>query len=370
MKPSRSQPRPIPQRSLPSVACECIDCRVGERGDAQRGLAARRRALLTVGTPKVAAVGGALVVVPPPGSGVGLLAIAQAMSHSGEIVQGCLKVQGRETTVLISLPDPTRHSTATCWTTPGSGHVHIAAGFVKARTAAILVMTRARLHDHDLHFYLSSTITEGVGAGRSSADCQAVIRAASAALDLHLLDTEVIGIDCEAERAADPLATFSWGVTPIWGSRTGQIVEVIHARLPPLLCVAAIADPTRTVSTTEQAQNTSYEAYEIDAFRKILGRARRAILAGDAAALVRAGADSLELGQRRCQTPHLEAIRRIAQGAGALGVLGSHSGVVVVVAFDALAEGLQQRADGAAQALRLLGCADVHTFLTSTGGPR
>jgi uncharacterized protein involved in propanediol utilization len=103
---------------------------------------------------------------------------------------------------------------------------------------------------------LRSTIPEGVGAGSSTADCAATIRAVEELLGVPAAaSAEALDLLFAAEGPCDPLLLLDDRATLLWGSRCGRLFRRYDAPLPEFHALGFVTDPGRMVSTVELAAN-------------------------------------------------------------------------------------------------------------------
>jgi len=296
-------------------------------------------------------------------------------THWGEYIQGLIVHDGKPLHALVTVPDASLYTRVTAIPQRrGSGVVCFPRSKAKAVTAAQLLLEKWA-PGVGVALWLDSNIPEGVGGGSSSADCTGV---AFAILDMLGVETTIATnlellreVIFRAEGPCDPLALLSWGITVLWGSRTGNLVKAYNTPLPPMYAVGFVTDPTRTVSTDAlaQAQAKADEreiARDIDAFAPVLAAFESSLAAGSARGVAEAAMYSGSLNQRRCPIKHWDRLTRLTPHLGALGLSCSHSGTAAAFLFDPSDDDLDERIACATSELRALGAAHIHEFRTDS----
>ncbi|WP_372719232.1 hypothetical protein [Novipirellula sp.] len=260
-------------------------------------------------------------------------ATCSQFTHWGELIQGPVEHRGRIVTGLITLPRFDLCSTATF--TPHDGPLCIHPKWcTKANLAVQRVLQLTGNSDCGGTLVIRSNIPLGCGAGGTTADVTASIRAVSRAFGVDLPPDEVQAIDWEIERAADPLALIANGDVVLYGSRIGETIKRLRTPLPSMRCLAFNPAPGRQVLTEEVARNTHYTVSEVKDFRGILSRAIAAIQSGNIGELAVAATESARLNQTRVMIPDFNFNVDRCLAAGALGMSVSHSGTVAAAIFD------------------------------------
>jgi uncharacterized protein involved in propanediol utilization len=106
-----------------------------------------------------------------------------------------------------------------------------------------------------------------------------------------------------------------------------------------------------------------YSAWEVEAYRAILGLLRRAVEEQDPGLLGRVATGSTLIMQRHRPKRHMPELLRLAEEAGALGVQVAHSGTVAGFLFEPGA-GAAERIELARDGLRRLGLPSSWEFST------
>jgi L-threonine kinase len=294
-------------------------------------------------------------------------------SHLGEIFQGwVMSPNGRFVIGLVTMPDATYTTTATLWPSHSRGILCSPAKKAKAIKALTLILQK---WDPDLGVTLQieSTIPEGIGAGSSTADCWAVALGGHQMLGIPEAlapDLEVLQqIIFAAEGPCDPLPLLGWGLPVVWGSRTGELLEVFHQPLPAIQALGFATDPNKTVSTDELAMSqagTQPTSIEADQYEAVLSSLRQAITMHSVQGVAEAATWSGTLNQSRCRIRNWDLLQKIARNTGAVGVSCSHSGTAAALLWDPSVDGLEEMIMAAKAEVEALNVAHVHTFRTDS----
>ena len=297
-------------------------------------------------------------------------ATCSVMSHWGEVIQGPVLFEDRPHVALVTLPDPAHFVTATA--APSRNGANITCNppsKAKALHAARLVI-RKHAPGLGVDVTFQSTIPEGVGAGSSTADCAATVYAIRAMLGIVSSESsehEVLADVFEAEGPCDPLILLDGESTLLWGSRTGKLIKTWKVALPAFDALGFVTDPGRMVSTVELAKEQAKHpatAREIDAFAVVLRDFEYALITHSMSGIARAAMASGTLNQSRCRIADWDALMKLAEAVGALGVSCAHSGTAAAFLFDPAAHDLDARLDRATRELQRLRAAHIHRFRT------
>jgi uncharacterized protein involved in propanediol utilization len=164
-----------------------------------------------------------------------------------------------------------------------------------------------------------------------------------------------------AETASDSLM-FAPGRAVLFAQRRGSVLLDLGGPLPPVRVLGFNTEGERGVATLTLPP-VPYTAWEIEAYRPILGLLRRAVERQDAALLGRVATASTLIMQRHRPKRHMTGLLRLAREAGALGVQVAHSGTVAGFLFEPGA-GAAERIDHARDGLRRLGVQGSWEFST------
>lgn len=295
------------------------------------------------------------------------------MSHWGEIIQGPVDLNGRPQVGLVTLPDPTRWVTASAMKRRHGPTVSCDQPWkTKALHAARLAIEKWA-PGTCVQIDIQSTIPEGVGAGSSTADCTATVCAIRELLGIpRTEDLNALAVIAAAEGPCDPLLLLNGHTTLLWGSRSGQLLKQYDRPMPSFHAVGFVTDPGRTVLTVELAAQQRQHPptpRDLDAFAVILRDFEHALHTRSAKGVAQAAMASGLLNQSRCPINGWDALTKLADGVGALGVSCAHSGTAAALLFDPALDDLAERCDHAAQQLRELRVAHMHQFRTDAMPP-
>lgn len=299
-------------------------------------------------------------------------ATCSVMAHWGEVIQGPVMFEGRPHVGLVTLPDPAHYVTAAA--TPAAHGARISCyppSKEKALQAAQLVIEKwAPGLGVELKF--QSSIPEGVGAGSSTADCTATVYAIREMLGVspsQASELDLLADVFAAEGPCDPLILLDGETTLLWGSRSGKLLRSYDVPLPPFFALGFVTDPGRTVSTVELADEQAQHpatSREIDAFAAVLRDFEHALDARSTRGVAKAAMASGWLNQSRCPIDDWDALVKLSDAVGALGVSCAHSGTAAAFLFDPGTDDLDQRVDRATWELQRLRAAHIHRFRTDS----
>lgn len=256
--------------------------------------------------------------IPPPRPAEG-----RAHGHCGELLQGRLGPGGP--VALVTLPWPDLATRA--WFAPAPGAplmVRVRAPGAHdpqvARRAARAVLAALGRPGWGGRLILANPAPVGGGAGSSSMDALASIRAVAAAFGGRFRPEQEAALALKAEPAVDPLMH---DAPVFFASREGRAL----AEMPPapkLLAVGGFDGPGRE---TALAVPSCLDVTELAA------RLATAFASRDLAEIGRVATLSAEADQAQNPKPHWAEIGVLAKETGALGVAVSHSGSAVALLF-------------------------------------
>ena len=266
-------------------------------------------------------------------------AIARAPGSCGELAQGML--DGNY--FLVSCPID-MYSTATVEISPGSGRVTAPPDAPKSRRAVELALVRSERSDMDVHLRLSGPIPRSKGMASSTADISASIAATASA------------VRPDAEISADEIASIALRIEPsdsvmlpgiaLMDHKSGSMMRKLGA--PPTMRVV-ILDFGGSVDTLAfNGVNRERALNRLEAkFGEALSLIETGIRANNPAAIGEGATLSAVANQQLLYKPQLDAVLRLAEEVGAVGVNAAHSGTVLGMLFeddDSLAENAVSRA--------------------------
>lgn len=289
-------------------------------------------------------------------------ASATITTHLGELIQGEFTVRGGIMRGLITLPCPAYAATATATLYPGgSGVVVTPRWATKAARAGAMTLNYLGVRGVGVHIRLASSIPKEIGAGSSTGDVVASIEAVAKALGSPLAPAVVGHLTVETEGASDPTMHRD-GRVRLFAQRVGVDIEVLDASLPPFE-VVSIADGAGV--NTNAYPPAKYSAEDGAEFDELLARMRRAVAAGDAAAIAAIATRSAQINQKFLPKPHFKKWLGFVNAFGAVGIAISHSGSAVSFLFDGGDPDAPRKADVLAAALREDGFEIVARFNTA-----
>jgi len=169
------------------------------------------------------------------------------------------------------------------------------------------------------------------GFGGSTMDVSAAMLAVLDYFGLTIQPQTLGKLAVEAEVASDPLF-FSASPAIVWGSRCGEILEILPGSLPPALYVAFDAAKGQGgVDTVELAKWQQFNLEDVARFRLVLGRIRRAVREQDVWSMGEAATLSAVLNQKQVQIPGFSDLLALAHLVNACGISISHSGSLVAI---------------------------------------
>jgi len=295
-------------------------------------------------------------------------ASCSVMSHWGEVIQGPVLFGGTPHVALVTLPDPAHYVTVSAM----PAHYGISCNppwKSKALRAARRVMKKWA-PGLGVELTVHSTIPEGVGAGSSTADCTATIYAIREMLGppaSRASEYDILADVFAAEGPCDPLILLDGETTLLWGSRSGKLLKTYDVPLPAFFALGFVTDPGRTVSTVELAREQAQHppsSREIDAFAAVLRDFEHALETRSIQGIAKAAMASGSLNQSRCPIEDWDALTKLSDTVGALGVSCAHSGTAAAFLFDPRTADLDARLDRATRELLPLHAAHIHRFRT------
>jgi len=265
-----------------------------------------------------------------------LFGYGQSMAHHGEILQGVFEgPDGLPHRGLVTLPCQTLRSFAIFAAEAGAGLRVEPSWRVKALRAARLTLDLLEQHDVGGQLTIRANIPVRWGLGSSTSDVLAAIRAIAYAFETRLQPKVVAEIAVRSEVASDSLMFEDRAV--LFAQRDGLVLEDFSRELPPIDVLGFNADGTGNGVDTLLLPPAEYSWWEVQAFRPLVGLLRRAIHDQDARLLGQVASASARINQRYLAKPRFDAIERLVEESGAVGLQVAHSGSVLGFLFDALA---------------------------------
>lgn len=266
-------------------------------------------------------------------------ATMRAPGSCGELAQGM--VDGDY--FLVSCPID-MHSTATVTLTPGDGRVDAPPHAPKSRQAVILTLAHFGRDDVDALLRLSSQLPRGKGMASSTADVSASIAATAAALD-EQQDISPQTIASIALRVEPSDSIMLPGIA-VLDHKRGNIAEILGHPPPMRVVVLDFGGDVDTLAFNGVNRDGILLEMQPE-FEEALSLISRGVRKGNAADIGAGATRSAIANQHLLYKPQLDAVIRLADDAGAVGVTAAHSGTVLGMLFDddgALAENAISRA--------------------------
>jgi len=285
-------------------------------------------------------------------------AMARAPGSCGELVQGML--DGNY--FLVSCPID-MYSTATVEISHGSGRVTAPHETPKSQRAVELTLARAGRLDVDVRLSLSSPIPRSKGMASSTADISASVTATASAISPCI------------EISPDEIASIALGIEPsdsvmfpgiaLLDHKGGSMMRTLGAPPPMWVVVLDFGGSVDTLAFNGVNRDRALNRLEAQ-FGEALSLIETGIRDGDPAALGEGATLSAVANQSLLYKPQLDAVLRLAEEVGAVGVNAAHSGTVLGMLFEddlSLAENAVSRAWNT-----LFGIKKIHNRRIVSGG--
>jgi len=283
-------------------------------------------------------------------------------AHHGEIVQGMFySSDGTVEHGLVTLPC-SLYRTRVRFRPLRSGPLTVEPGDrARSRAAARLALDALGRTGWGGSLRIESNVPVQWGCGSSTTDVLATIRAVADAFDTVLEPEWIAGLAVAAETASDSLM-FGPGRAVLFAQRRGRVLLDLGGPLPPVRVLGFNTEGEHGVATLTLPP-VPYTAWEIEAYRPILGMLRRAVAEQDPGLLGRVATASTALMQRHRPKRRMPELLRLAGEVGALGVQVAHSGTVAGFLFEP-GPGAARRIAEARDGLRRLGIQSSWEFST------
>ena len=266
-------------------------------------------------------------------------ATARAPGSCGELAQGML--DGGY--FLVSCPID-MYSTATVEISHGSGRVNAPHDAPKSRRAVELTLARSGRRDVDAHLILSSPLPSGKGMASSTADVSASITATASAISpcAEISPNEIASIALRIE----PSDSVMFPGIALLDHKSGSMMRALGAPPPMRVVVLDFGGNVDTLAFNGINRDRALNRLEAQ-FSEALSLIEAGIRAGNPAAIGEGATLSATANQRLLYKPQFDAVLRLAEEVGAVGVNAAHSGTVLGMLFeddDSLAENAVSRA--------------------------
>ena len=264
-------------------------------------------------------------------------ATARAPGSCGELAQGML--EGGY--FLVSCPID-MHSTATVALSHGSGRVYAPADAPKSRQAVSLTLAHHRRQDVDARLSLSSPLPRGKGMASSTADISASLAATADALGVDMPPCEIARIALRIEPSDSVMLP---GIA-LLDHKSGSMMRTLGAPPPMRVVVLDFGGDVDTLAFNGVNRDDILKRLQPE-FSEALTLIERGIRTGSASHIGMGATRSAIANQQLLYKPQLDAVLRLAEDIGAVGVNAAHSGTVLGMLFEddnALAENAVSRA--------------------------
>jgi uncharacterized protein involved in propanediol utilization len=255
-----------------------------------------------------------------------------ARAHHGEVMQGVFySSDGIVEHGLVTLPCPLFGSHARFSPLRAGPLTVDPANRLRARRAARLTLDVLGRTACGGELRLDSNVPLCWGCGSSTADVLAAIRATADAFEADLPPEWIARLAVAAETASDSLM-YDTAHAVLFAQRRGSTLLDLGGPLPSLLVLGFNTEGQHGVDTLGLPP-CQYSAWEIEAFRPLLGLLRRAVERQDAALVGRVATASTTIMQRHRPKRGMSHLLALAEEVGACGVQVAHSGTVAGLLF-------------------------------------
>ncbi len=285
-------------------------------------------------------------------------AMARAPGSCGELVQGML--DGNY--FLVSCPID-MYSTATVEISRGCGRVTAPHDAPKSRRAVELTLAHTGRRDAEARLSLSSPIPRSKGMASSTADISASIKATVSAIrpGIEISPDEIASIALRIE----PSDSVMFPGIALLDHKGGSMMRALGA--PPSMRVVVLDFGGSVDTLAFNGVNRDRALNRLEAqFDEALSLIETGIRDADPAAIGEGATLSAVANQSLLYKPQLDAVLRLAEEVGAVGVNAAHSGTVLGLLFeddDSLAENAVSRAWNT-----LFGIKRIHNRRIVSGG--
>jgi uncharacterized protein involved in propanediol utilization len=289
----------------------------------------------------------------PPAADACRTGHGEVHAHHGEVVQGMFYApEGTVEHALVTLPCAL-FATRASFRPVRSGPLVVEPGDRgRARLAARLTLDALGRTGWGGSLRIEGNVPLRWGCGSSTTDVLSTIRAVADAFGTVLEPAWIARISVAAETASDSLM-YGPERAVLFAQRRGSVLLDLGGPLPAVRVLGLNTEVDRGVETLALPP-MAYSAWEVEAFRAVLGMLRRAVEHQDPRLLGRVATASTVITQRHRPKRFMPELLQLAREVGAVGVQVAHSGTVAGLMFepDALAGARMERARAA---LRRLG---------------
>jgi uncharacterized protein involved in propanediol utilization len=258
---------------------------------------------------------------------------AETHAHHGEVVQGIFySADGVPEHGLVTLPCALFRTRAR-FRPLRSGPLTIEPGDrTRARTAARMTLDFLGYTGWGGSVRIEGNVPLQWGCGSSTTDVLTVIRAVADAFGAALEPAWIARIAVASETASDSLM-YGPDRAVLFAQRRGAMLRDLGGPLPRVRVLGFNTEGDRGVETLALPP-IPYSAWEVEAYRAILGLLCRAVEQQDPVLLGHVATASSRINQRHRPKRHMSDLFALAREVRALGVQVAHSGTVAGLLFE------------------------------------
>jgi uncharacterized protein involved in propanediol utilization len=285
--------------------------------------------------------------------------VGEATGHFGELLQGAIAAETPEgfDEIVVTLPAPIFRCRAMFRVDPAAPLTILPQGGWKALDAARLSLSELGKDGTGGVLSLENDAPAGVGAGSSTLDVVATIRAVADAHGERLAAATIARLAVAAEGASDP-TMFPASPVPVFAFRRATVPRWLPAALPPLR-VLGFCDGAPVESLGMRRRFTPARLAE---YARLIDRLGLALDSGDVAGLGAIASASARLSQEHLRKEKLDLALAVANRQGAAGVAVAHSGSLTGLLFDPTARDCEVRVTAAKRDLATHGVDTPYDF--------
>lgn len=283
----------------------------------------------------------------------------EAAGHFGELLQGAIAAETPEgfDEVVVTLPAPIFRCRAMFRPAATSTLTVLAHGGWKSLEAARLTLRQLGREGTGGVLHLENGAPAGIGAGSSTLDVVATIRAVADVYGDPLPAETVAKLAVAAEGASDPIM-FPASSVPVFAFRRATVPRWLPRSLPPLR-VLGFCDGGPVESLGMRRRFTPVRLAE---YAALIERLCDAIERRDVVSLGEVSSTSARLSQEHLRKEKLDMAFDIAARHGAAGVAVAHSGSLTGLLFDPHATDCDARVMAARRELMAQGVDAAYDF--------
>jgi uncharacterized protein involved in propanediol utilization len=257
----------------------------------------------------------------------------RASAHHGEILQGVFAGDNaRLHRGLVSLPCGLFESSGLFFP-EASVHLNVEPAWkTKACKAAKYVLAFLGRSNWGGTLKINSNVPVGWGLGSSTSDVIAAIEAVADAFGQKIEPKAIGFLAVQAETASD--STMFNEPVVLFAQREGVVVEEFNGALPGIEVLGFNTDDSGIGVDTLSLTPAHYSAWEIGAFRPLMGLLRLGIETQNPRLIAQVASASADINQRILPKPHFSQLKQIVKKVESLGLGVAHSGTVVGLLFD------------------------------------